>query len=90
MSSRYKVMASGGLHITNANVEEDAGRYTCRGENLFGTVEQTTTIQLLSMPLIFFNFYSFNCYWCLVKWDKFEDLIQNGTVEPTISIQLLL
>ena len=50
MSSRYKVMPSGALHITNAN-EDDPGEYTCRGENALGSVEQTTTIKLLSKSL---------------------------------------
>ena len=50
MSSRYKVMPSGALHITNAN-EDDVGIYTCRGENALGGVEQTTTIKLLSKIL---------------------------------------
>lgn len=44
---RFSVLDTGNLLIKNA-IAPDEGRYTCRGENPLGSVEQTTTLRLLS------------------------------------------
>lgn len=44
---RFRVLKSGSLVINEAD-DADEGAYICKGENIIGSVQQTTALKMLS------------------------------------------